>query len=770
MRSRRARSLAVVAALGLSLLAAGPASAHGGLTYSNPAANAALLEAPTSVELVFAEAIDPTLSQVTLFDEAGLPLSGVGPLVLDGTGLDVHVALPPLLPGTFTVAYQTTSAVDGHVVEGTFAFLYDPSGTRPAPNLPTESSSPSNSPLLVAMRWLALAGGLLTLGFAIFWLVSARPALAAAKSPEAATLAPWGWIGLSAGLAFGGIAAYLTISAQSLGIGVGHPGHGGGIIPLDFAAPFGPTPFANAMRLAMIGSGVAAVIAAARYFEVDEARRRARLARDRERPLLLAVLVAAVASLAGAALAGHASSQGGPIFAGIDWLHLVSVAAWLGALPGLLILAARSRRGADLPVAGALRRHSRVALVAAPLVALTGIANSPVVLGAAREVVASDYGNLLLAKALLFSTALALGAVNFFFVRAEALRRALPVMAAELAIGALAVVVAAGLTTGQPSATRAPALVTSPAGVLQLLGTAGDSTVHVAVNRPQPGPQRYQVSVAHASDGTFRTDVRGVTLTFTPPAAVRDLPVRSVSLAPSADPWLWGSGGEYTPVIGDWELGVDVLLSGAPPETASFRVGVTAITEPELLPAASTGISVPEPLARLWGVLPSGPLGWLLTAAFALALLAVRIAARTAPWSAAATIALATVLLVTGLGVLSRETLRVADLPPASASAVDNPTVATADSFARGHSLFLANCASCHGADGLGDGPAAATLLGEPGDLAAGVRAVSDGALFYRIANGSLGSGMPGFAVTLTPADRWDLVNYLRSAWPAATR
>lgn len=769
MRSRPPRSLPLIGALALLLLAAAPVSAHGGLTYSNPAANAALLEAPTNVELIFAEAIDPTLSEVTLFDEAGLPLAGVGPLVLDATGLDVQVTLPQLAPGLFTVAYQTTSAVDGHVVEGTFAFLYDPSGTRPAPNLPTESSSPSNSPLLVAMRWLALAGGLLTLGIAIFWLVSARPALAAANVAPAPTLAPWGWIGLSAGLAFGGIAAYLTVSAQSLGIGVGHPGHGGGIIPLDFAAPFGATPFAMAMRLALVGSGAAGLIAAARHFEVDEAHRRARVPRERERPLLLAVLVAALASLAGAALAGHASSLGGPIFATVDWLHLISVAAWLGALPGLLILAARSRLAADLPVAGALRRHSRVALVAAPLVALTGIANSPVVLGAAREVVASDYGNLLLAKALLFSIAIALGAVNFFFVRAEALRRALPVMAVELAIGALAVVVAAGLTTGQPSATRSPVLVTSPAGVLQLLGVAGESNVHIAVTRPEPGLQRYQVSIAYAGDGTFRTDVRGVTLTFTPPAGT-DLPVRSVSLAPGADPWLWGSGGEYTPIVGDWKLGVQVAFNGASPDTASFHVAVIPTTEPELLPPPSTGIAVPEPLARLWSLLPSGLLGWLLPAALALALITVRLGARRARWSTAATVALAALLLVIGLGVVSRETLRAADSPPASASARKNPAAATEASVKRGHSLFLANCASCHGANGRGDGPAAATLLGDPGDLASGVPALSDGALAYRIGNGSLGTGMPGFALTLTPADRWDVVNYLRSAWPTETR
>ena len=88
MRDRAARILAAVAALALLLLGAGAAAGHGGLTYSNPAANAALLEAPTQIELVFSEAIDPALSDVTLFDETSQPVPGLGALTLDPTGLE----------------------------------------------------------------------------------------------------------------------------------------------------------------------------------------------------------------------------------------------------------------------------------------------------------------------------------------------------------------------------------------------------------------------------------------------------------------------------------------------------------------------------------------------------------------------------------------------------------------------------------------------------------------------------------------------------------
>lgn len=769
MRTRAGRSFATVAALALALLGPGLAAGHGGLTYSNPAANAALLVAPTQIELVFSEAIDPALSDVTLFDEESLAVQGLGDLVLDPTGLKVTVAVPPLQPGLFTVAYRTTSAVDGHVVEGSFAFLYDPTGTRPAPNLPTEASSPSNAPLLVAMRWISLAGALLALGILLFWLVSARPVLAAGRLPLEATRAPWGWIAVAAWLAFCATAVYLTVSAQALGLGEGHPGHSGGTIPLDFAAPFGSTPFANAMRIALAGSGLTALLAAFRHFELDEARRRGRRPGDRERPLLMAGVLSMAVAMAGSALAGHASSLGGPLFAAVDWLHLLSVAAWLGALPGLLMLASRSRRHRGISAMAALRRHSRLALVAAPLVALTGIANSPLVLRGARELVASDYGDLLLAKAFLFSTAIGLGAANFFLVRAEALRRALPLMTAELGIGAVAVLVAAGLTTGLPGASRVPVLASSPTGVLQLLADAGDSRVHLAVNRPEPGPQRYQLSIERVSDGSFRTDVRGVILTFTPPPG-SDAEVHSVILAPGTDPWVWGTGGDYTPVTGSWTLAVQIQVSGVEPATATFRFDVTPAVEPELLPPAPSGAAVPGVLAWLWGVLPRGPAGWLLPLVLAFGLIGTRLPARDVAWTSPTALVLAAALVVAGLGVGSREMARLADAAPPSAAARSNPTATTPGSVARGAALYMANCTSCHGSDGRGDGPAAASLPGPIEDLANAVPPLSDGALAYRIANGTITTQMPGFALTLTAADRWDLVNYLRSRWPVATR
>jgi mono/diheme cytochrome c family protein/uncharacterized membrane protein len=97
-----------------------------------------------------------------------------------------------------------------------------------------------------------------------------------------------------------------------------------------------------------------------------------------------------------------------------------------------------------------------------------------------------------------------------------------------------------------------------------------------------------------------------------------------------------------------------------------------------------------------------------------------------------------------------------------------SPTGFAAGSIVHGQSLFAANCAACHGATGQGDGPSAAGLRVHPADLTAQhVLEHSDGELFWWLSHGiddpEGGLAMPGFAATLTPADRWHLIDYIRA-------
>jgi copper transport protein len=760
---------AALAVLGLIVAPAGvqPASAHAALVASDPPANVVLLEAPTEVSLTFSEAIDPAASRIDLHDPRHTPVAGLGPVRGGADGRTLSVALPSLDAGLYTVSYRVISAVDGHVTAGDFAFLVDPTGTLPPPAQAPTSSSTSGDPATVAARWVALAAGLVATGTLVAWHASVRSALR--SLPEAARQPPWRLVAGSSVAALGALAVYLALAARPLVGAGGHHEHG---MLLDLAAPFGWTPFAVAMRVALVATLAAFALSIGRAFHLEELGRRGGVGRRAtDRRLAAVVLALLAAALLGMSMAGHAASLGGPLFGLLDWIHLLAAAAWLGALPAIGLAAIHARAAGVEPrpvLASALRAHAPVALVAAPVVALTGLANSPVVLGASREATASPYGNLLLAKAVLFSVALALGAVNHLLLRGRSARPAVGLLLAEIATAAVAVMVAATLLTIQPAATRAEATAEDPVRPVQLVGSAGPYRVHVAISAAVPGRQRYAVLLSDLATDAPASEVTAVALTFDPPAG-SGIPSERVELTPQAVAGRWAADGDFTPIVGTWQLATAISRPGEPDEGASFELPVEDPREAQPAPPADTGVGVPAPLGAMWALLPSGGVaGWLpaLVLAGSAAVLGVgaRRGAGRSPTRIldAARVACLALALVAGLAAGSRTLVHAADAIPAAAASATNPTAASAGSVARGERLYRANCAACHGDDGRGDGPTAGELPWHPQDLRAAVSRLTDGELAYRIANGLAGTEMPAFSPSLSEAERWDLVNLLR--------
>lgn len=83
---------------------------------------------------------------------------------------------------------------------------------------------------------------------------------------------------------------------------------------------------------------------------------------------------------------------------------------------------------------------------------------------------------------------------------------------------------------------------------------------------------------------------------------------------------------------------------------------------------------------------------------------------------------------------------------------------------AQGGELYQANCASCHGEQGKGDGPEAANLEAQPTDFTdqAGMADKSAQVLFQAMTDG-VAPAMPAFGGELSDAERWTLAAYLRS-------
>lgn len=100
---------------------------------------------------------------------------------------------------------------------------------------------------------------------------------------------------------------------------------------------------------------------------------------------------------------------------------------------------------------------------------------------------------------------------------------------------------------------------------------------------------------------------------------------------------------------------------------------------------------------------------------------------------------------------------------PASYNNKANPIKASSASIAAGKSLWSLHCKSCHGKNGLGDGPKAAQLDDHPGDFTTkAFQSQTDGALFYKTLEGK--GDMPGFKKKIPDEeDLWNLVNFMRT-------
>jgi mono/diheme cytochrome c family protein len=99
---------------------------------------------------------------------------------------------------------------------------------------------------------------------------------------------------------------------------------------------------------------------------------------------------------------------------------------------------------------------------------------------------------------------------------------------------------------------------------------------------------------------------------------------------------------------------------------------------------------------------------------------------------------------------------------PATEMRKKNPVAASESSLTAGQKVYVKRCLACHGKAGNGDGPDAADLGIHPAKLSdPAVREETDGELFWKITVGK--KPMPNYGTRLSPTDRWNVINYLRS-------
>lgn len=98
---------------------------------------------------------------------------------------------------------------------------------------------------------------------------------------------------------------------------------------------------------------------------------------------------------------------------------------------------------------------------------------------------------------------------------------------------------------------------------------------------------------------------------------------------------------------------------------------------------------------------------------------------------------------------------------PADYAGKTNPL--GSDAATEGAKIFKTNCATCHGAQGHGDGPAGQSLDPKPKNLADLQAIVDDDFLFWRVSEGKPGTSMVGWKGILKEEQIWQVVSFIRT-------
>ena len=245
---------------------------------------------------------------------------------------------------------------------------------------------------VIALRWLQYGGGVVLLGAPLFLLYSFKDADAPNLEWSRPTLRLAAII-----VALGSLAALVAQTAVMAG------SLGEAVKPASLSFMVTGT----ALGMAMVVRAAAALLGLVALVALKPGR-------------ALWSVTAALGLMVAASFAwtGHGAATegpGGPLHLVANIIHAVAAALWLGALAALTALLLR-RAGPDLAIHRALHGFAGLGTLAVLMLVLTGLVNSWFLIGPERvaSIAGNLYGQLLVAKLVLFGLMLALAASNRF--------------------------------------------------------------------------------------------------------------------------------------------------------------------------------------------------------------------------------------------------------------------------------------------------------------------------------------------------------------------
>jgi copper transport protein len=519
---------AVLFAVAVQAVLAGPARAHATLVSSEPADGAVIPAAPSRLTLTFNEPVSPLVLRLVAPDSSSSLVQAV-----TERETSLAIALPSgLRDGTHVLSWRVVS-LDGHPIGGTVVFSIGAPSAGPGP-----SAQSSAQPAVTAALWVfkvvfyvglfAGAGG----SFFLAWLA-----------------------GGSRGGGRTTITAFLLAGLVATPVLVGLQGTDALELPLSGLAD--RTAWATGFGTSFGATAIAAACALL-----------AGLAALQTRGARALSLFAVGATGLALALSGHASS------AAPQWLtrpavlvHAISVAIWIGALAPLA--AAMLREPAPEAV---LARFSRAIPWAVAALVVSGAILAVVQVAQPGALVTTAYGLLLSAKLGLVAALLAVAGWNRFRLTAEVIagsmkprRMLVRLIGVEIAIVvAILGLVAAWRFTPPPRAL----VIASAKPALVHIHTAA-AMADVTFEPARAGMVQASIVIMRGDFGGL--DAREVRLTLDNKSA--DIEAISRPATKGSDN-IWRIPQLPIPTGGRWKMQVEILISDFEKVTLEDQVDI----------------------------------------------------------------------------------------------------------------------------------------------------------------------------------------------------
>lgn len=719
--------LVVSCLLMLWSIAGSTAYAHANVIRSIPANGDTLATSPTTVIAWFDEQPNSVQSRLDVFDANLNQIDLRNTTVAAQDAHQLSVSLPANLPhGTYTVRWSAVSAIDGHRTAGTFVFGVGSAPTGTAPTTPTAAANP----LEAAIRWLNILAITLLSGTILIGFLVLRPTLVVARFP-ALTLQRLLYAAVA--LALIGIVLDLLVSTTNAD-------------NVGFFAALSSERWINQLFTTRYGIVLLARAALLSFVVFWLGTHRLSLTNISQRTWLAGLVLAAALLLTLSANSHNAASALWPgLSLAVDWAHLVGVAAWIG---GLCVLAAVLPGLKPDERRAILAQFSSVATICVGVLALTGLYSAALQIYQVSDLWQSDYGRWLSLKLIIIAALLLLGLANNRALRqAKGLRQRKAVAHQVSAVqqrvmieAILGIVVL--LVVGFLAASPPPAPPDTPADrTLTQTQVEGDVSAALRISPNVPGQNTYSALVK-LNDQPLETAKR-VRLRFILP----DIGLQGswVVLQPEAGGRYTASGTELS-AVGEWRIQFEVSINDQRDDVR--------LVYPWTVSSAQVGRVAAQP--RPVNTLALGLMSMAVVVVLGTrALEVVRRYGRRAERALIGGIGLAIggwLLITVGVSALQNAQSGV----PAV-----NPIPPNTASITQGQALYQQICQVCHGPQGLGDGPNAASLSVPPANLRVHIALHPDNELYRIITQGS--GAMPPVGTNLTPDQRWHLVNFLRT-------